>query len=164
MLHMIGSTVNRNGPTEANSTPKAEGLRMPEGTVSPRTLLRCGITALMAAPMAARLTACGNSSTTAGGKTVTLRVSSSQPGGAANNTHTAIFNKLKELAEAKTEGREAAVLLRQPAGGGGADREADVAGDRGHGDHLALGQAVSLISSALSTSAFSSLHRSGPNV
>ncbi len=76
---------------------------MPEVTVSRRTLLRCGITALATAPL---LAACGNTgSTAAGAKTVTLRVSSSQPGGAAKNAHTAIFNKLKELTEAKTQGR-----------------------------------------------------------
>jgi len=48
---------------------------------------------------------------------VTLRVSSSQPGGAAKNAHTAIFNKLKELTEAKTQGRlKLQYLPRQPAG------------------------------------------------
>jgi len=59
---------------------------MPEVTVSRRTLLRCSITALATAPL---LAACGNTgSTAAGAKTVTLRVSSSQPGGAAKNAHT----------------------------------------------------------------------------
>jgi|GEM_PF-168532 tripartite ATP-independent transporter DctP family solute receptor len=80
---------------------------MLESSVSRRTLLRYAATAAVVAPMTPVLAACGNTGSTAavGGKTVTLRVSSSQPGGAAKNAHTAMFNKLKELTEAKTEGR-----------------------------------------------------------
>lgn len=79
---------------------------MPGGSPSRRQLLRYGLAAAVTVPMAPLLTACGNTgSTTARGKSVTLRVSSSQPGGEAKNAHTAMFNKLKELAESKTEGR-----------------------------------------------------------
>jgi tripartite ATP-independent transporter DctP family solute receptor len=84
---------------------------MPEGTVTRRTFLRYGVTALAAVPMAPLLAGCGNERTAGkndavgGSGSVTLRVSSSQPGGAALNAHTAMFNKLKELTEDKTKGR-----------------------------------------------------------
>ncbi len=80
---------------------------MPESSVSRRTLLRYATVAAVGAPIAPLLSACGNTGSTATAETkaVTLRVSSSQPGGEAKNAHTAMFNKLKELTEAKTQGR-----------------------------------------------------------
>jgi len=80
---------------------------MLESSISRRTLLRYAATAVVVAPIAPALAACGNTGSTAavGDEAVTLRVSSSLPGGAAKNSHTAMFNKLKELTEAKTQGR-----------------------------------------------------------
>lgn len=85
MLHMIGSTVNRNGPTEATSTPKAEGLRMPEGTVSPdaAALRHHRADGRPDGPATHRVRQHWFDHRRR--RTVTLRVSSSQPGGAANN-------------------------------------------------------------------------------